>query len=91
MDNQIDNMPHHSTIDYVLAFIGGFVGALSFFFKAHVSINLSDLIDTIDYTELFNYTLRSIIGGFIALIIKLLWDLGSKFISKLFKKGGNHE
>lgn len=85
MDNQIDHMPNHS-IDYVLAFIGGFVELYLSFFKAHVSINLSDLIATIDYTELFNYTLHSIIGGFIALIIKLLWDLGSKFISKLFKK-----
>lgn len=90
MDNQIDNMPNHS-IDYVLAFIGGFVGALSFFFKAHVSVNLSDLIDTIDYTELFNYALRSIIGGLIALIIKLLWDVMSKCLSRLFKKGGKHE
>jgi fluoride ion exporter CrcB/FEX len=90
MDNQIDHMPNHS-IDYVLAFIGGFVGALSFFFKAHVSVNLSDLIDTIDYTELFNYALRSIIGGLIALIIKLLWDVMSKCLSRLFKKGGKHE
>ena len=90
MSNQIDHMPNHS-IDYVLAFLGGFVGAVSFFFKAHGAISLADLFDTIDYTELFNYTLRSIIGGLIALIIKLLWDLGSKFIANLFKKGGNHE
>jgi hypothetical protein len=41
MDNQIHNMPNHS-IDYVIAFFGGFVGALTFFFKAHISINLSD-------------------------------------------------
>lgn len=83
-------MPNHS-IDYVIAFFGGFVGALTFFFKAHISINLSDLISTIDYTELFNYSLRSVVGGLIALIIKLLYDVSLKFFKRLFKKGGSNE
>lgn len=90
MDNQIQHMHNHS-IDYVLAFFGGWIGALTFFFKAHISFNLSDLISTIDYTELFNYSLRSVVGGLIALFIKIIYDLTLSAIKRLFKKGGSNE
>lgn len=90
MDNQIQHM-HHESINYSLAFFGGWVGALTFFLKAHVLINCSSILTSIDYTELFNFSLRSIIGGLIAILIKVVYDLILKLFKHLFKKGGSNE
>ena len=88
MENQITQM-HEPSVDYIIAFIGGYVGALSFFLKAHPLFALVDVFDIfskIDLTELINYTVRSMVGGLIGLLLKLVYDLFIFLIRKFLKR-----
>ena len=85
MDNQIKHM-HETTVDYIIAFIGGYIGALSFFLKAHPLFVFTDIFSQIDFPELLNYAVRSTVGGLIGLTLKLLYDLLIFLIRKYLKR-----
>jgi len=74
-------------------FLGGLI--LNLFFINSTTITAADWQSVINYifsTDFVNYLIRSVIGGFIALVFKLILDVIARRIAKKHnKKGGQHE
>lgn len=83
-------MDHHP-INYIIAILGGYIGAFSFFVNGHVGFSLENILNVIDYTELINYAVRSVFGAVLGIAVKLLYDLIIYGIKRIFKKGGSNE
>jgi hypothetical protein len=80
---QHKDMPFSEPFSYVAVFLGGVLGALTF------SENTpSPTLSAINWTDILEFTLRSIIGGAIALCVKVAADwIVCKYKSKNKKNG----
>lgn len=81
-------MLHNSTliisikINNIIAFLGGCIGAFTHFLSAGTALSL------VNWTELIDYSLRSLIGGVIAVLVKVL---GDRIIEKMKSKNKNKD
>jgi hypothetical protein len=75
----------NSNSNHLLAFIGGFIGAMTHY------VNSINILLNLKIDELFDFTIHSLIGGAIMLAVKVLGDWCIHKIKNPAKKDNNKE